>query len=303
MSRQSVEGPLPALDAYATVLIRVPYLGLRVMLRLLLGRKRRDNILRHHWLQNGASPSFVIMSSLYKFLGIGRYKCGTHLMKVQVPKEGYSYWCRIEQGDYTPGREDDVLDKFVPKEGDVVVDVGAHIGRYTIVASKRVGASGKVIAIEADPDNFDMLNLNVDLNELTNVLPVNCALYSAEAKIKLYKPADLTTHNSIMLARASGDDYVEVDAITLDSLMHQNQIGCVNWIKIDVEGAELEVLKGAEGILSKSKNISVLVEIHDIGDRDHHDRVLNYMQSHHFKIAFVRTYDNSIEKHVIFEKQ
>ena len=84
--------------------------------------------------------------------------------------------------------EDEIIERFSPKEGDTVVDVGAHIGHYTIIASKRVGPNGKVIAIEADPRNWDMLNRNIKLNQLTNVISLNYAVYSKETKIKLYLP-------------------------------------------------------------------------------------------------------------------
>ena len=73
---------------------------------------------------------------------------------------------------------------FNPKEGDIVVDVGAHVGHYTLISSKRVGQNGKVVAIEADPDNFEMLNRNIKLNGLTNVIPLNYAVYSEVVKVK-----------------------------------------------------------------------------------------------------------------------
>ena len=84
--------------------------------------------------------------------------------------------------------EDEIIEHFTPKQGDIVVDIGAHMGRYTIISSKRVGTNGKVIAIEAHPGNFEMLNRNIKLNQLTNVIPLNYAVYSKETKIKLYLP-------------------------------------------------------------------------------------------------------------------
>ena len=87
--------------------------------------------------------------------------------------------------------EDDIIEyHFCPKEGDIVVDVGAHIGRYTLIAANRVGRNGKVVAVEANPDNFEMLNNNVKLNRLTNVTSLNYAAYSHETKIKLYLPGE-----------------------------------------------------------------------------------------------------------------
>ena len=58
------------------------------------------------------------------------------------------------------------------------------MGRYTIISSKRVGKNGKVVAIKAHPGNFEMLNRNIKLNQLTNVIPLNYAVYSKETKIK-----------------------------------------------------------------------------------------------------------------------
>ena len=81
--------------------------------------------------------------------------------------------------------EDDVLQYFSPKEGDVVVDVGAAFGFYTLISSMKVGTRGRVIAIEAQPDSFEMLNLNIKLNRLDNVITLNYAAYSRKAKLKL----------------------------------------------------------------------------------------------------------------------
>ena len=63
---------------------------------------------------------------------------------------------------------------------DALLDVGAHIGPYTLIASRCVGLNGKVVAIEADPANFDILNRNIQLNILTNVIALNYAAYSKE---------------------------------------------------------------------------------------------------------------------------
>jgi FkbM family methyltransferase len=80
-------------------------------------------------------------------------------------------------------REDKIIERFSPEQGSIVIDIGAHFGRYTIIASKRVGPNGKVIAIEADPGNFEILNKN---NKLNNITSLNCASYSKEAKLKLH---------------------------------------------------------------------------------------------------------------------
>jgi FkbM family methyltransferase len=172
----------------------------------------------------------------------------------------------------------------------------------------RVGPKGRVVAIEADPSNFEMLKSNVKLNQFTNVLSLNCAVSSKEEQLKLFLPSQdsgLTKYNTIMTDRASTekDKFIQVNANTLDNLLQQNGIReeDVNWIKIDVEGAEYEVLKGATNILSKSKDIALLIEIHNLGDTNFYEPILKLLGSYGFRVKFENTYENG-DKHIIVLK-
>jgi FkbM family methyltransferase len=120
-----------------------------------------------------------------------------------------------------------------------------------------------------------MLNRNTNINQLTNIVSLNYAVYSKETKINLYLPAEekgYTIYDTVMIgrARAEEDKFVTVNANTLDNLLSQQQQQSgishadINWIKIDVEGPEFEVLKGATNILSKSKDITLLIEVHNL---------------------------------------
>jgi FkbM family methyltransferase len=229
--------------------LKIIYLGLRILLRLALGKKRRDRFYVKRGLDFG-----VFWYKTFKFLRPGN----STLLKFKVPKYDYEFYCRINKDDFKimTIHEDDIIKRFTPKEGDIVIDIGAHIGLYTIISSKRVGANGKVVAIEADPSNFEMLNSNIKLNQLTNVIPLNYAVHSKETKVKLYLPSGesgFTKYNTIMPNWINAQEkFVEVNANTLDYLLQLNEIRQeeVNWIKIDVEGAEFEVLKGATNVLS-----------------------------------------------------
>jgi FkbM family methyltransferase len=166
-----------------------------------------------------------------------------------------------------------------------------------------VGDSGKVVAIEADPDNFELLKKNIALNKLTNVLPLNYAVFSTRTRMKLYEQSASAKYNSVMLARAAKtENYVEVNAETLDDILKQNGINQVNWIKIDVEGAEYEVLKGSTKTLA-SGNVSLLVEIHNIEDPSHYDNIVDFAKHHNYEITFEQRYDDSGESHIIFRKR
>jgi FkbM family methyltransferase len=213
------------------------------------------------------------------------------LFKVNVPEYGYQTYCRTKDSfnDFAimTDHEHDLLDRFAPKNGDIVVDVGAHIGLYSIISSKRVGPKGKVIAIEADPSNFEMLNRNLGLNNLTSVKALNCIAHSIEAQMALsdYETILSGKHQKYL----SKEKNVDVQVNTQDNLLQRNGIKQVNWIKIDVEGAELEVLKGAHNILSNSNDISILIEIHGISHL--YKPIMEFLKSYNFRIVFEKTFD------------
>jgi FkbM family methyltransferase len=299
VTSDSLEGPIPLIDAVTLPILKFSYIALRLFFKLLLGKQRRNKIhfLRKFWLDT--SPSYLLMVRLHRFLH--RNNDDVHLLKIQVPRHHYKYFCRIGKGDFLPGHEGYILTKFTPKEGDIVIDIGAHIGRYTITSSKQIGNTGKVVAIEADPDNFELLKRNIALNNLTNVLPLNYAVFSTRTRIKLYEQSASAKYNSVMLTRAAKTkNYVEVNADTLDSILKHNGINQVNWIKIDVEGAEFEVLKGSAETLSR-ENISLLVEVHNIKDPSHYRNIVDFLNHHNYEITFEQRYDSG-ESHIIFRK-
>jgi FkbM family methyltransferase len=280
--------------------LKIIYLGLRILLRLALGKKRRDRLYVKRGLDFG-----VFWYKTFKFLRPGT----STLLKFKVPKYDYEFYCRINKDDFKimTIHEDDIIKRFTPKKGDIVIDIGAHIGLYTIISSKRVGANGKVVAIEADPSNFEMLNSNIKLNQLTNVTPLNYAVYSKETKVKLYLPSGesgFTKYNTIMPNWINTQEkFVEVNANTLDYLLQLNEIRQeeVNWIKIDVEGAEFEVLKGASNVLSKSKDIAILMELHG-PPHVYRPKVEEFVNLYNFKIEFEKSYEENGSMHIIMQK-
>jgi FkbM family methyltransferase len=296
-------------DKLLLFFIKLYYLALISLLRLALGKTRSKRLILKRRFDFG-----VVWYKSYRFWKRGEEK-RHELLKFKMPKHGFEFYCRKNKDDFKTMtfHEDDILNyHFTPKEGDMVVDVGAHIGPYTIIASKRVGSDGKVVAIEADPGNFDLLSRNIQLNRLSNVLALNYAAYSEEKKIKLYLPSSgedsssYTKYNTIMSDRARDDEEsVEVSANTLDYLLlSKNMIKQeeVNWIKIDVEGAEYEVLKGAKDILSKSSNITLLIEIHNLSAGNIlYKPIQEFLGLYNFKIEFEKASESG-ERHIIARK-
>jgi FkbM family methyltransferase len=285
-------------DKFYLSFLKIIYRGIRFSFKIALGKKRTDMF----YTKRGINFKDFLYRSI-KFLKIG----DPLMLEIYVPKHNYNIYCPLNKEDFIvmTRHEDDIIERFLPKQGDIVVDIGAHMGRYTIIGSKRVGAQGKVVAIEAHPSNFEMLNRNIKLNQLTNVIPLNYAVFSKETKIKLYLPDEesgYTMHHSIMsnyiftkYKDKTEDKFVEVSANTLDYFLQLEGITDVNWIKIDVEGAEFEVLKGAHNVLSNSKNISLLIEVHG---KDTYEPIIESLRSYNFKIDFEKTYENG-EKHII----
>jgi Methyltransferase FkbM domain len=130
------------------------------------------------------------------------------------------------------------------------------------------------------------------------------AAFSSNSKLKLYLPGKergFTKLSTIMANRAVTANFLEIDATTLDHLMLMQEITQVNWIKIDVEGAELEVLKGATVTLSVSKDIALLIEVHNVSNMDLHSAIVKFLQPYQFHIEFERRYPNG-ERHILFRK-
>ena len=288
-------------DKLVVGLLKSAYLGTRFFLRLILGRKRRDKI----FLKRKINFKDFLYSST-KILGLDK----ALLLEIHVPNHDYRIHCPLNKEDFIvmTKHEEEIIGLFRPREGDTVVDIGAHMGRYTITSSKSVGASGGVIAVEAHPYNFRILQHNIRLNKLKNVNAVNWAVYSKRARLKLYLPDEYlgyTMHHSLMTnyltskySKEIERRFIEVEADTLDNLLKTRGIDEVNWIKIDVEGAEYEVLRGAKEILSTNRRISILVEVHG---KDTYGPTTELLRSNNFNIEFEKTYDNG-EKHVIAKK-
>jgi FkbM family methyltransferase len=147
------------------------------------------------------------------------------------------------------------LFKKLAKKAKVIIDIGAHIGKYTILASKMT--NGKVISIEASKDNFSILKKNIMLNNAKNVLAFNLAITNSNKKVKLYKP-NTSGHNTLRRINAP---YKWVNGTTLDYLLKKLKIEKVDLIKIDVEGTEINVIEGFKEYLIHHKVDNIIIEI------------------------------------------
>jgi len=175
----------------------------------------------------------------------------------------------VRPTDEAPLRE--VFDQL--REG-IFVDVGAHVGKYTIMMGRRLGRKGRVIAIEPEPSNFAALTTNVRLNRLTNVSCFAVACTDSEGPVPLYLARHASMHS---LERGSGEA-ITVNGRALDGVLESLGIDSVALMKIDVEGAEGWVLRGAERTLRRSRDVTVLLEAWSVGP-------LRYLKSLGFTVS------------------
>jgi len=158
--------------------------------------------------------------------------------------------------------------KFL-KPGMIVVDAGANLGQYALLAARQVGTGGQVHSFEPSSRMFEELQFNVNLNGLASICTCNQQALSntcGTAQLSQYEPGaevfgSLGTQqrdNKIILG------YETVETTTLDIYVQKKNVIHIDLIKIDIEGAELLALQGAKQILSKPNAPAILIEMADI---------------------------------------
>ena len=163
----------------------------------------------------------------------------------------------VDWGVFIEVHISDAYYKDTLKEGMNVIDIGAHIGAYTILASEKVGNTGKVIAIEPEPQNYQRLLENVIINNFKNVVLKKTALSDHNGLERLYISPSSVRHS--LLPQEGKITSIEVIVKTLDILLEELHIKKVDIIKIDVEGAEIEVIKGAKETLQNNPDAKIIV--------------------------------------------
>lgn len=154
----------------------------------------------------------------------------------------------------------------VLSEGDVYFDIGANIGVNAIFASMLVGNSGKVYAFEPEQANYDLLLENILLNNITNIIPVQCAVLNENKISTIYKSkTNYGDHIVDLLEAFQNHHYInsgEVNGITLDTFvesMPESEISKLKLIKIDTQGSDIKVLEGALKLI-KSYKPDIIIE-------------------------------------------
>ncbi len=144
------------------------------------------------------------------------------------------------------------------------MDVGAHHGLYTLLASKLVGPTGRVIAFEPSPRERKRLMKHLRINGAHNVEVDNSALAAKTGETELYLADSLNDWcNSLRKPPNGAQQVVTVPTKTLDELVSQRNVSRIDLLKLDIEGGELDALLGAEKTLASHQRPVILIEVQD----------------------------------------
>jgi FkbM family methyltransferase len=165
----------------------------------------------------------------------------------------------LHGSSFDPAELEFMRDALAP--GATAIDVGANVGVYTITAALRVGTTGRVIAVEPDADYLPRLRANLERNGLGNAEVVVAAAGDADGEVELAIAED-RAFSSIkpLVAYAGSGATRRVRQQRLDSIWDEAGQPAVAFVKVDVEGAEVEVIAGAERLLQRCRP-ALVVEV------------------------------------------
>jgi len=173
--------------------------------------------------------------------------------KFDYKYEDFSIWRNIIPG-YSAATNDYWLQHYRPREGDVIVDVGAGRGEDTLTFSRAVGASGRVIAIEAHPLYFAMLISFCRLNRLHNVTALHLALMDKSGTTRVAQSESNWTESAVEWDGPTGG---KVPAGTLEQVVRDQGLKDISFLKMNIEGSEPYALFGMRPVMERIAHICV----------------------------------------------
>jgi FkbM family methyltransferase len=155
------------------------------------------------------------------------------------------------------------IESYIQK-GFVIFDIGANVGYHTLIFSHLVGENGKVFSFEPEPENFATLNNNILINNIKNVITINKAVSDKKAVLDFYVSNSFNkgTHSLVYNPIQHSEVSIKIDCLPLNDFIVERSISKIDFIKIDVEGAEHEVIKGMESVIMRFKP-AMLVEVNN----------------------------------------
>jgi FkbM family methyltransferase len=169
--------------------------------------------------------------------------------------------------------------EYLPGEGHVIIDIGAHIGTFSLLSSSRARRA-KVYAIEASEDTFNFLKINVALNRCANISVHHLALTDKEGTCVLYHDSGNWGHSTVK--RLSNSSEI-VDSCTLSSFFERNHIDKCDFMKLNCEGSEFPILLSTPTALLRKIDILVVLYHCDLWRKNTEADLVSYLNTGGFK--------------------
>jgi FkbM family methyltransferase len=199
-------------------------------------------------------------------------------------------------GHYEPLIESAMLSGL--RTGSIFYDVGAHIGIFSLLAARVVGKGGSVFAFEADPDNAQRIREHAHRNGLDQIHVVDRAVWSAPGKLTFQRALVDSSRNQGAVAsgpQIPNENTTEVDAVSLDSFLLDHTAPTL--IKMDIEGGEIEALKGSETTFALNQPM-IICELHNPAAVEF---VTQWLTSKHYDLVFLEE-SNALPRHIVARK-
>ncbi len=175
--------------------------------------------------------------------------------------------------------------------GDIVLDIGAQVGIFSTYAGTR---GAKVFSFEPMPDNYLLLNKQIERNHLKNVTPINKAVSDKVGKSSFFvcEGGEYTGRHSLFNPGVASKN-ISVKTTTLKEIMEINKLQRINFLKLDCEGAEYDILfKCPKNILESIGKISM--EFHDLDAKRNHQVLAAFLQKQGYKVTFHPRFDTML---------
>lgn len=155
--------------------------------------------------------------------------------------QAYIFW---SPGGYD--RHAVAMVKRYVRPGDVFLDLGAHVGYYSLIAAKLVGAGGTVVAVEPDPENFARLCRNIELNSFSQIVAIKKGISDTRDVLRLYRDTTGNSGAHAFVTSGTPIDTVDVEVDTIDTIVQDMGLNRVDFIKVDIQGFEFRALARSE---------------------------------------------------------
>ena len=216
-----------------------------------------DAFLHGFWLKNSTTYLFFVKKPYFNF------------SKKNLYRSIHDIYCK----------------NYMPSEGDIIIDLGAGIGTETLYFYEHIGSKGQIYSIEASTDSYIKLVELCKKNGIKNSANHNLAISDTNGKIWMEE----TEHFEVNRINSEKKG-IEIDCCTLDKFVADNKIDKIDFLKVNIEGAELQMIKGMNDSIKKIKNVAI--SCHDFlftENKNIRSSVVQFLESNQFKIITNQT--------------